>query len=156
MPTLNSPWWSEHFSLSYILILILVIHLLGFPYPRYVNSSLTMHECKNQGCRSSGTSTTWICTGTNHVLEVGIGATLVLVSGTGTTLDGTGTILPLHKWYRYHPCLVSVPVAGTDQKWQISPSFIHFSSINLFYSILHQKPTWNPSKTIPQTLIMVV
>ena len=53
---------------------------------------------------SSGTGTTWIGTDTIHVL----------VSGTSTTLDGTGTILPLHKWYRYHPYLVSIPVAGTD------------------------------------------
>ena len=51
LPTSNSPRWSEHFSLSYILILILIIHLLGFPYPQYANSSLTMHEYKNWGCR---------------------------------------------------------------------------------------------------------
>ena len=54
----------------------------------------------------SGTSTTWTGTGTNPVL----------VSGTGTTLVGTSTILPLHRWYRYHPYLVPVPFAETAQK----------------------------------------
>ena len=53
---------------------------------------------------SIGTDTAWIGTGTIHVL----------VRGTGTTLDGTGTILPLHKWYQYHLYLVPVPVARTD------------------------------------------
>ena len=60
---------------------------------------------------SSGTGTTWIGAGTTWI---GTGTIHVLVSGTSTTLDGTGTILPLHKWYRYHPYLVSIPVAGTD------------------------------------------
>ena len=56
---------------------------------------------------SSGTGTTWTGTGTNPVL----------VSGTGTTLVGTGTILPLHRWYRYYPCLVPVLVTEIAQKW---------------------------------------
>ena len=45
-----------------------------------------------------------------HRYHTGTATIHVLVSGTGTTLDGTGTILPLYRWYRYHPVLVPVPV----------------------------------------------
>ena len=93
---------------------------------------------------SSGTDTTWIGTGTIHVLVSGTGTTLdgtgTTLDGTGTTLDGTGTILVLHKWYRYHPCLVPIPDAGTAQKLQILPFLPHFSSIQLLNCILHQNP----------------
>ena len=50
--------------------------------------------------------------------------------------------------YRYHPCLVPVPRCDSTQKWKNSPFFVHLSSIILFYSILHQKPTWNPSQQL--------
>ena len=59
-------------------------------------------------------------------LCLGIGTTLVLVSGTGTTLVGTGTIWPLYRWYRYQPVLVPVSVAETAQKWQIFPFLLIF------------------------------
>ena len=107
-------------------------------------NNVEIQEIKAAG--SSGTGTIWTDTSTNPIL----------VSGTGTTLVGTGTIFPLHRWYRYHPCLVPVPVVGTNQKWQILPFLPHFSFLNFLNSILHQKPPWNPSKTTPQTLIMVV
>ena len=53
-------------------------------------NNIEIQEIKAAG--SSGTDTTWTDTGTNPVL----------VSGTGTTLVGTGTILLLHRWYRYY------------------------------------------------------
>ena len=61
-----------------------------------------------------------------HRYRIGTGTIHVLVSGTGTTLDGTGTIWPLQEWYQYHPDLVSVPVAETAQKWQIFPLLLTF------------------------------
>ena len=41
---------------------------------------------------SSGTGTTWIGTGTNHVLEV----------GTGTTLSWYRYHFGFGEWYKYH------------------------------------------------------
>ena len=89
---------------------------------------------------TSGIGTTLFGTGTDPVLE----------GGTGTVLGGTGTIFPLHQGYRYHPKGVPVPVSDSAQKWKNSPFLIHFSSMNHFYYILHQKLTWNPSKQLHQ------
>ena len=61
----------------------------------------------------------------------GTGTDSVLVSGTGTILDGTDIIWSLHKWYQCHPILVSVLVTETAQKWQIFPislAFLPYSS----------------------------
>ena len=80
---------------------------------------------------TSGTGTTLFGTGTEPILEGGI----------GTALGGTGTVLPLHQGYRYHSKGVPVSVSDSAQKWQNSPFFMHFSSIIIFYYILHQKLT---------------
>ena len=63
------------------------------------------------------------------------------MSGTSTTSIGTDTILPLPKWYRYHPCLVQVPSCDSAQKWQILPSLtqLFFLKPPKFY--LTSKPT---------------
>ena len=76
---------------------------------------------KIRGVGGSGTGTNWTSIGTNPVL----------VNGTCTTLVGTCTIFLLHRWYRYHPCLVPVPVSEITQKWKIFPislTFVPYSS----------------------------
>ena len=68
--------------------------------------NLGLKMSKIQEIRAAGSSGT-------ALVPIGTSTNPVLVSGTGTTLVGTGTILPLHRWYRYHPCLVPVPVVET-------------------------------------------
>ena len=88
--------------------------ILGFLYYRCTNLDLTMQEHKYRGCWKHWYRYHLDRSGTNPVL----------VSGTDTTLIGISTILPLPKWYRYHPYLVPVPSCDSAQKWQIS---CHFS-----------------------------
>ena len=91
---------------------------------------------KTRAAGTIDTSTALIGTGTDSVLE----------GGTGTDLERY--LLLLHQRYRYRSKGVPVPVFESAQKWQISPFFMHFSSINHFYYIFHQKLTWNPSKQL--------
>ena len=144
MPTSNSlrrnktsPRWRDtiHFSLNFFLILTPVNHLLEFYYSRYANYSLIMQNTKNLHFRNQ-----WY-----RYHSVMYRYQTDSREWYRYHLDGTSTISPLHKGYRYHTCLVPVPSCDSAQKWQNSPFFIHLSSIILFYSILHKKPTWNPS-----------
>ena len=112
---------------------------------------------------SSGTDTTLVGTGTNLVLHV----------GTGTTLSWYRYHFGSGEWYRYHFALVPVPFgsirrylyhrcSGTDTTLRDCTEMAYFA---LFHSLFFHnsllfhptsKPTWNPSKTTPQTLIIVV
>ena len=154
-----------HFSLSFILIWILINHLLGFIYPRCSNFELNnVRIPKIKVIWSSGIGTTLVGTSTNPVLHV----------ITGATLSWYRYHFSSGEWYRYHFTLVPVPFGlckvvpvpplfwyryhftGLPRNGRICHFDTNFSSLNLFNALLHQNPPWNPSKTTPQTLIMVV
>ena len=94
------------FSLSFSFILTPISHLLGFLYYWCMNLGLKMSKYKKLRLHKKVVL---------HRYRTGTGTIPVLVSGTGTTLDGTGTVLLLYRWYRYHPVLVPVPVAEIAQ-----------------------------------------
>ena len=67
------------FITYFFLILTPVNHLLEFQYSRYANYSLIMQKYQKHGAVGTrGTSTALIGTGTDSVLEGGIGTVLLL------------------------------------------------------------------------------
>ena len=82
----------------------------------------------------AGTTCTGIaltCTGTGSVLE----------GCTGTGLGCTSTVWLPHHLYRYRFKGVQVQVSEICPEMVISPFFMHFSSIILFYFSPHKKST---------------
>ena len=127
--------WSWAFILLYVFRNFLSYHWgINFAPIELRNAYFSLNTQKTAKTGDAGTTctgTTLTCTGTGSVLE----------GCTSTGLGCTGTVWLLHHLYRYRFKGVPVQVSEICPEMVISPFFMHFSSIILFYFSPHQKST---------------